>query len=168
MDNKVEQQKSTLNCDKRNKGKGENTKISQKVKRVFVPVQKTVSIPSNSSDMVVVTKAKELVRYIFQVTANSPKKIRFSFVSRIQSITLDLIENLYRAAEIPYNSRTQSSLEKKIYFLTEAKISIKLIEYFALLMLECGFFEIRHYKQIAQMGIRCETLLNAWLKKLSN
>lgn len=80
-----------------------------KIKSILVPVQKSVSIPSNSNDMVVVTKAKNLVKYVFQVTGNSPKKIRFSFVSKIQSISLELIENLYRASEIPYNKKKSTN-----------------------------------------------------------
>ena len=167
MEEKTEQLKlnqtevvSAQNKEKKSKGKSHN-----KVKKIFVPIEKTVSIPSNSGDMVVVTKAKDLVKYIFQVTANMPKKIRFSFISKLQSLALALIDNLYRAAQIPYNKKTQSSIERKVYFLTEAKVSLKLIEYFSMLMVELGFFEIRHYKQIAQMGVKCETLTNNWLKK---
>lgn len=136
-----------------------------KIKSILVPVQKSVSIPSNSNDMVVVTKAKNLVKYVFQVTGNSPKKIRFSFVSKIQSISLELIENLYRASEIPYNKKSPQIINKKAEYLTDAKMSLKLLEYFALLMYECGFFTAKQYEQIAKMGIQCETLTNAWMKK---
>lgn len=136
-----------------------------RIKSVQVEVPKSISIPSNSADMVVVTKAKNLVKYVFQITANSPKKIRFSFVSKIQTICLEIIENLYRAAEIPYNKSDAVSVKRKVGYLVEAKMSLKLVEYFALLMYECQFFTSKQYEQIAKMGIQCETLINSWMKK---
>ena len=136
-----------------------------RIKSIQVEVPKNISIPSNSGDMVVVTKAKNLVKYVFQITANSPKKIRFSFVSKIQSLCLELIENLYRAAEIPFNKNDAQSVKRKVGYLIEAKMSLKLVEYFALLMYECQFFTSKQYEQIAKMGIQCETLINSWMKK---
>ena len=47
------------------------------------------------SDLLVVTKAKELCSYIITITQKSPKQFRFTFVSRMQNLTLDVIENMY-------------------------------------------------------------------------
>jgi len=58
---------------------------------------------------VVVTKAKELCTYIITVTQKSPKQFRFTFVSRLQNIALDVIENIYYANEI-YIGKILSSL----------------------------------------------------------
>ena len=47
------------------------------------------------SDLLIVTKAKELCAYMFKVTQKSPKQFRFTFVSRLQNLSLDVIENIY-------------------------------------------------------------------------
>lgn len=52
------------------------------------------------SDLTVITKAKELCSYIMTVTQKSPKYFRYTFVSCLQNLTLDVIENLYMANEI--------------------------------------------------------------------
>ena len=71
-----------------------------RIKSIQVEVPKNISIPSNSGDMVVVTKAKNLVKYVFQITANSPKKFRFTFVNRLQDTAMECISNLYYANSI--------------------------------------------------------------------
>ncbi|MBR1470603.1 MAG: four helix bundle protein [Lachnospiraceae bacterium] len=52
------------------------------------------------SELSVITKAKELCSYIMKVTDRSPKRFRFTLVSRLQNYALDVIENLIRANEI--------------------------------------------------------------------
>ena len=49
------------------------------------------------SELLVIVKAKDLGNYIFTVTDKSPKKFRFSLISRLQNLALSMIENLYRA-----------------------------------------------------------------------
>ena len=41
----------------------------------------------------VITKAKELCSYVMTVTQKSPKHFRFTFVTRMQNLSLDVIEN---------------------------------------------------------------------------
>ena len=52
------------------------------------------------SELAVITKAKELCSYIILVTDKSPKRFRFTLVSRMQNYALDVIENLYMANEV--------------------------------------------------------------------
>ena len=49
------------------------------------------------SDLTVVTRAKELSLYVLAVTDRSPKKYRFTLVSRMQGYVLDIVESLYLA-----------------------------------------------------------------------
>ena len=48
----------------------------------------------NQSELIVITKAKELCFYVMTVTQKSPKHFRFTFVTRIQNLSLDVIENV--------------------------------------------------------------------------
>lgn len=52
------------------------------------------------SELSVITKAKDLCSYIMTVTDKSPKRFRFTLVSRMQNYGLDVIENLISANEI--------------------------------------------------------------------
>lgn len=52
------------------------------------------------SDLMVITKAKELCDYVISVTQKSPRQFRFSLVSRLQGYALDIIPSLYRANEV--------------------------------------------------------------------
>jgi hypothetical protein len=51
------------------------------------------------SELSVITKAKELCSCIMTMTQKSPKQFCFSFVSRLQNISVDIIENIYRVNE---------------------------------------------------------------------
>ena len=51
----------------------------------------------NESELGVITKAKELWKYIFTVTQKSPKQFRFTFTGRMQNLVLSIMENLIRA-----------------------------------------------------------------------
>ena len=51
------------------------------------------------SELSVITKAKGLCSYIMTVTEKSPKRFRFTLVSRLQNYALDVIENLIMANE---------------------------------------------------------------------
>ena len=49
------------------------------------------------NELTVVMKAKDLCQYIMTVTQKSPKQYRFTFTSRLQNLSLDVIEHIYRA-----------------------------------------------------------------------
>ena len=49
----------------------------------------------NPSELIVITKARELCSYVMTVTQKSPKHFRFTFVTRMQNLSLDVIENHY-------------------------------------------------------------------------
>ena len=46
------------------------------------------------STLSVITKAKLLTEYVFTVTQKAPKQYRFSIIGRMQSYSLDVVENL--------------------------------------------------------------------------
>ena len=56
---------------------------------------------TKKSDLYVITKAKELAKYVITVTEKSPKKFRFTLVTRLQNYCLDIIENLLFANMLP-------------------------------------------------------------------
>lgn len=74
-------------------------------------------------ELAVFTHAKKLSEYIFVITEKSPKKLRWSIVSRLQNCSVQIIEDLYRANF----ERAQSRLE----FQKKAAVNLTLLNFFA-------------------------------------
>lgn len=86
--------------EKKEEKKVEKIKYKYKLKSKMVKLPQEVKIPVNASELVVITKVKDLITYIFQITQNSPKKFRMTFIDRLQNKALDCIEYLIRANEV--------------------------------------------------------------------
>ena len=52
------------------------------------------------NELSVITKSKDLCSYIITVTDKSPKRFRFTLVSKLQNYAISVIENLFRANEV--------------------------------------------------------------------
>jgi hypothetical protein len=94
----------------------------------------------NKSEMMVILKAKELCSYIMTVTMKSPKQFRFTFVTRLQNLALDVVEKLYYANEIfigspPFPPHSASYMggasERRLSLQHEALTTLKLIVFVA-------------------------------------
>jgi hypothetical protein len=49
------------------------------------------------SELRVITAAKNLATYLFQVLERAPKKFRYSLITRLENKSLDVVEALYAA-----------------------------------------------------------------------
>ena len=56
---------------------------------------------TKKSDLYVITKVKELTRYVITITEKSPKKFRFTLVARLQNYCLDSLEQIVLANMLP-------------------------------------------------------------------
>lgn len=137
-------------------------KKSLKSKQIELPDH--VTVPSSASDLVVISKTKDLVSYIFTVTDKSPKKFRFSFVSRLHNMGLDIIADLYRANDINLNNATSEKLQERERYQKEAMLSLRLLEYLAHISCENGCILLKQYEQIAKQGTKCMILLSNWIE----
>ena len=52
------------------------------------------------NELLIMTKSKNLSSYIMTVTMKSPKRFRFTYVSRLQNLSLSIIECAYRAKDV--------------------------------------------------------------------
>ena len=114
--------------------------------------------------MQVVTSAKNLCSYVLIATNKSPKTFRFTLVSRLQNLTLDIIENVYRANEIFVQSKNLQNMQKRLEFQHSALTDIKILAYMALLAREQGCILPKQYEQISKLASDCQYLLGAWIK----
>lgn len=117
------------------------------------------------SELAVITRAKELCQYIMVVTDKSPKKFRFTLVSRLQNYSLSVIENLYRANDIYLvEGNADPNRRRRIMFQREAMIALRMIGYFAVMAREQQCILPRQQSQIAKLLVETQRILYAWVK----
>lgn len=115
------------------------------------------------SELTVITKAKDLCSYVMTVTQKSPKQFRFTFTSRLQNLSLDVIEALYRANDTFVTKDNPSSCDKRLEFQHQAMTNLKLLAYFSLLAREQNSIQPKQYEQISRQSADCQNLLGAWI-----
>lgn len=135
-----------------------------KLKSKTITSVDSVQVPKTASDLIVITKAKDLVAYIYIVTKNTPKKFRLTFITKLQNLGLDIIEFLYKANDIMVTKKDISRYEKRREMQQNAMTNLKLLEYFAMLSFENECLTLKQYEQIAKQGSVCQILLANWIK----
>lgn len=121
------------------------------------------------SELLVIVKAKDLGNYIFTVTDKSPKKFRFSLISRLQNLALSMIENLYRANMVfVKDSKAIDKIEVRKKYQREAYVDLKLLGYMALMAKEQGGILAKQYEQISIQSTEVIRLLLAWSRSDQN
>ena len=123
------------------------------------------SIRKNKSELQVVTKAKDLCSYILTITQKSTKKFRFTLVTRLQNLALDVIQDIYEANEIYLKNNTQQKINERICKQRSALTKIKLIAYLSHLAREQSCILPKHFENISAIAHDCQYLLAAWIKK---
>lgn len=115
------------------------------------------------SELTVITKAKDLCTYIMTITQKSPKQFRFTFVSRLQNLSLSVIENLFRANDVFVSKSDIHSRKERISYQRSAMTDLKLLGYIALLSMEQSCILPKQYEQISRQITDCQNLLGAWM-----
>ena len=115
------------------------------------------------SELTVITKAKDLCSYVMTVTQKSSKQFRFTFTSRLQNLSLDVIKALYRANDTFVTKENVSAREKRLEFQHQAMTNLKLLAYFSLLAREQNCILPKQYEQISRQSTDCQNLLGAWI-----
>jgi hypothetical protein len=116
------------------------------------------------SELTVVMKAKDLCKYITTVTQKSPKQYRFTFTSRLQNLSMDIIENIYRANETFVGGPNgKANLQKRLDFQHAALTNTRLLAFVAQMALEQSAILPKHFEQIAKQTEECQRLLGGWI-----
>ena len=82
---------------------------------------------NNGSELAVITKAKDLCSYVVKITQKSPKQYRFTFVTRLQNLSLDVIENLYRANDTFVTKDRVESVAVRLDYQHKALTDLRLL-----------------------------------------
>jgi hypothetical protein len=119
---------------------------------------------ATENELTAIIKAKDLCSYIMTVTQKSPKHFRFTFVSRLQNLSLDIIENLYRANEVLIGGKHGlANYTERLAFQRTALTDIRILAYFSELAMQHRCILPKQYEQISKLATDCRYLTAAWI-----
>ncbi|MBO4640407.1 MAG: four helix bundle protein [Treponema sp.] len=114
-------------------------------------------MPTKKSELYVITKAKELAKYVITVTEKSPKKFRFTLVVRLQNYCLDIIEKLLLANMLPLSDL------KRLKYQQKAGRLLNLLGYFSMICMESGCILPNQFENISKLQAECLLFLGKWI-----
>lgn len=109
------------------------------------------------SELQVITHSKKLLSYIFEVTEKAPLKYRYTFVSRMQNLIMDTIENLYEANDLDISDNN------RIIYMRKAKTKLKLLDYVSESSKDFGCIKMKQYNYITKEIYSILGLLEGWI-----
>ncbi len=108
-------------------------------------------------EMAVFTHAKKLSEYVFVITEKSPKKLRWSIVSRLQNASVGVIESLYRA-----NFEREEA--PRIAYQKSAAVNLSLLDFYAETARRKQAITVHQSAIIARQIAETRKLLNGWIR----
>lgn len=114
------------------------------------------------SELTVITRAKDLCSYILLITQKSPKQFRFTFVSRLQNLSLSVIDNLFRANDVFILKGDIQAQKERLSYQRNAMTDLKLLGYISLLAMEQKCILPKQYEQISRLITDCRNMIGAW------
>ena len=97
------------------------------------------------------------------VTEKSPKKFRFTLVSRLQNYALEILEHLFMANEIYVNAGDSISAMERAGHQKKAMSRLKLLGYMSELAMKQGCILPKQYEQISKQVYDVQNMLGAWM-----
>ena len=108
------------------------------------------------NNLFVITKTKDLAKYIITITEKSPKKFRFTLVVRLQNYVPDAMEEEYLA-----NASTER--EERLKHQKNAKTRLSMLDYFSGIAYEQECILPKQYEQISKQVAEAILYLNKWM-----
>lgn len=114
------------------------------------------------SELMVITKAKDLVKYVFIISENAPKKFRFTLISHLQNNSLSVLESLIFANEIPLGKSETENYKRREY-QQGAIAKLKVIDALSMAAKEAQCILPKQYAVISKLISDCLNLTGAWI-----
>lgn len=115
--------------------------------------------------LIVLEKANELGEYIFLISDSAPKKYRFTFVSRMQNLMPDIIENLYKANYVNLSYMNDRQYRAgRLEYQEKARLSVDLLCYISQIARKQNCILPKHYEQILLRASEIKRLINGWIR----
>lgn len=120
----------------------------------------------NESKLTVITKAELLCEYILNVTKKSPKVFRFTYVSRLQGFSLDVLEKLYSANRCELFSSDECKLRLRYQRFVEDRLH--LLDFISRIAVDVQCISPKQNEEIARQISEVLKALRAWEKSDEN
>ena len=118
----------------------------------------------SSSELSVITRAKALCEYVMTATQKSPKAYRFTFVQRMQNLSLDVVECLFRANEtFVGKGAAPGAAAERLELQHRASTSLKMLTYVAEMAMRQGCLLMKQYEQISTLSLEVGSMIGAWI-----
>lgn len=114
-----------------------------------------------NSELMVITKAKDIVNYSFAIAENAPKKFRFTLITRIHNTALDILESLILANEILLSDSTERKIRKNLQHKAVAKL--KILDALIMTAREQKCILPKQYEVMSRNITDCLKLTRAWI-----
>ena len=116
-----------------------------------------------SSDLAVITKAKELCDYVITVTQKSPKQFRFTLVTRMQNLAWEVVEQLFRANQVFVAKGDTAAAARRLELQHQASTSLQLLVFAAEMAQRHGCLLMKQYEQISCQAFDVGNLIGGWI-----
>ena len=151
-----------LTMENLNLGENDSKEITpmmlNKVSRKPFKIESIDPAKDKEREMSVFTHAKKLSEYIFVITEKSPKKYRWSIITRLQNITIEIISNLYQA-----NFEKE---EQRLYYQTRAGVCLHLLNHYTEVAKKLQAITTKQMHYIGRMILEERKLLGGWVKSV--
>gem|GEM_PF-570867 len=115
-------------------------------------------------DLVVVEVAKDLCSLVMEVTDRSPKKFRFTFVTRMQGFALDILEYLFTANGIYVGPGARAEdVEERRALQQRAITRARLLAYVAEMAMQQDCVLPKHFAEIGRLTTGVQRLTGRWI-----
>ncbi len=119
------------------------------------------------SELMVITKSKDIVNYVFTISENAPKKFRFTLITRMNNASLDILENLIMANEILLSDNdTQRKQRSELQHIAIAKL--KVLDALAMTSREQNCILPKQFEVLSRQITDCLRLTRAWINSDKN
>ena len=110
----------------------------QRIERENKQVSDYKKVQSKKEETILLAEAKRLVKKIYQITENAPKKYRYSLVTKLQNLSVEILEEVC-------NENMMTEEKKKLY------AKIQTIEYLLVILKETNSITTKQQGQTAQI-----------------
>lgn len=116
----------------------------------------------DDSELMVITKSRELAKCIFEICEKSPKRFRLTLVAKMSNQSLDILESLILANEVMIG-RTRDENEKRINYQHSAIAKLKVLDSVVLIAREQQCILPKQYERITRLISECIKLTGGWI-----
>ncbi|MBE7074680.1 MAG: four helix bundle protein [Clostridiales bacterium] len=139
-------------------------KLEKQLNSKITPQKPTIHLRKDASELIVISRTRDFVKYVINATRKIPKSERYSFAFRLQTLALNIIENMVRANNIIVKPKKIEQYKKRYEFQEKAMGDLKVLEYLVAIAVEEEFMLVKQFEQIAKQGTEISILLTKWIE----